>query len=124
MASNSSQPEVIMFKSICTLTLICGLCLGVAPAAQAHERAYEHYPPQRYSYVRIHRDTHMPRWLRHDRGFRSWYRRTSLRHDHHLGWRQLFEIYRWERSYRHGHDRHHYDKRRHSKRKWRYHDDD
>ena len=81
-----------MLKSICTLTVMFGLCLTAAPTAQAHQRAYDHYPPHRYHQVRIHRDKHMPRWLRHDRGFRHWYRRTSLRHDHHLGWQQLFEI--------------------------------
>ena len=113
-----------MIRSICTLTVICGLCLGAAPTAQAHDRAYDQHPLQRYHHVRNYRDKHMPQWLRHDRGFRYWYRRTSLRRDHHLGWRQLFEIYRWERSYRHGHGRHHHDKRRHSKRKWRHRDDD
>ena len=108
-----------MFRTICTLTVIVGLSLAAAPAAQAHERAYDHYPTRQH-HVRMHRDRHMPRWLRHDRGFRHWYRRSSLRHDHHLAWWQLFEVYRWERSYRHDHDRHHYSDRRHGKRKWRY----
>jgi hypothetical protein len=124
MASKLSVPEVIMFKSICTLTVIFGLCLGAAATAQAHDRAYDRYPSQYHHPVRIYRGKHMPQRLRHDRDFRTWYRRTSLRHDHHLSWRQLFAIYRWERSYRHGHDRHHHDKRRPSKRKWRHHHDD
>ena len=113
-----------MFRTVCTLSVIFALCLGAAPTAQAHDRAYDHYPPQRYHHARVYRDEHMPRWLRYDRGFRYWYRRSSLRHYHHMSWRQLFDIYRWERSYRHRHDRHHYDKPRHAKRKWRYRHDD
>lgn len=112
-----------MFKSICALTVICGLSLAAAPAALAHERAYDHYPTRQH-HVRLHRHSHMPHWLRHDRGFRHWYRRSSLRHDRHLAWWQLFEIYRWERAYRHDHDRHYYHERRHGKRKWRYRHDD
>jgi len=136
MTSNLTVPEVIMFKTISTLTVVFGLCLGAAPTVEAHDRAYDHYPPQRYDHVRIYRDMHMPHWLREKRGFRHWYHRTSLRHDYHLTWGQLFEVYRWERSHRHGHHRydkrkhwkrkwrHHDDRRRHSKRKWRHHDDD
>ena len=112
-----------MFKSICTLAVIGGLCLAAAPAASAHERGYDHYQP-RHQHVRMHRDRHMPRWLRHDRGFRYWYRHSSRRHDYHLAWWQLYEIYRWERSYRHDHDRHHYDARGHSKKKRRHRHDD
>lgn len=114
-----------MFRTICTLTVILGLGLAAAPQAVAHERAYDHYPTRQH-HVRMHRDRHMPRWLRHDRGFRHWYRHSSLRHDRHLAWWQLFEIYRWERkrAYRYDHDRHYYGDRRHGKRKWRYRYDD
>jgi hypothetical protein len=88
----------------------------------------------------------MPRWLRHDRGFRHWYDRTSLSRNHYLAWWQLYEIFRlerrydhrrhhavhygsrhhdydWYRRYWHKHDRHDHDRRRHSKRKRRHHDD-
>lgn len=114
-----------MFRTICTLTVILGLGLAAAPQAVAHERAYDHYPTRQH-HVRMHRDRHMPRWLRQDRGFRHWYRHSSLRHDRHLAWWQLFEIYRWERkrAYRYDHDRHYYGDRRHGKRKWRYRYDD
>ena len=135
-----------MIKSIGTFTVICGLCLGAAQTASAHDRAYDRYDSPRHYHVSIHRDRHMPKWIRHDRGFRHWYHRTSLRHNHHLPWWQLYEIFRWERRYdhrrhhavhygarhhdydwyqrywhKHGRDDH--DRRRHSKRKWR-HDDD
>lgn len=112
-----------MFKSICTLAVIGGLCLAAAPAASAHERGYDHYQP-RQLYVRVHRDRHMPHWLRQDREFRHWYRRASRHYDHRLAWWQLYEIYRWERAYRHDHDRRHYDGRGHAKKKRRHRRDD
>ena len=129
-----------MFKSIGTLTVICGLCLGASQAALAHDRGHDRYESPRHHHVTTYRDWYMPAWLRHDRGFRFWYHRTSLRHNHHLAWWQLFEIYRlerrydhrrhhvvhygsrhhdydWYRRYWHKHDRHHHDRRGHSKRK-------
>ncbi|NCF24184.1 MAG: hypothetical protein GWP60_06565 [Gammaproteobacteria bacterium] len=129
-----------MLKSIGTLTVMCGICLGAAQAASANDRGYDRYESPRHHYVTIHRDWYMPARLRHDRGFRFWYHRTSLRHNHHLAWWQLFEIYRlerrydhrrhhvvhygsrhhdydWYRRYWHKHDRHHQDRRGHSKRK-------
>jgi len=147
MASNPPVPEVIMFKSIGTLTVICVLCLGTAQTASAHDRSYDRHDSRHHRHVIVHRDRYMPHWLRHDRGFRSWYHRTSLRHNHYLAWWQLFEIYGWERRYdyrghhpvhygsRHRHydwyrgywhkrDRGRHDRRGHAKRKWRHRDDD
>ena len=112
-----------MFKAIGTLIVIFGLAFAAAPPASAHDRGYDQYQP-RHHHARVHRDGHMPRWLRHDRGFRHWYRHSSLRHDHHLAWWQLYEIYRWQRAYRHDHDRHHGDHRGRSKHQWRYRYDD
>ena len=112
-----------MFKSIGTLIVVFGIALAAAPTASAHEPGYSHYQP-RHHHARVHRDTHMPRWLRDDREFRHWYRRSSLRHDHHLPWWRLYEVYRWERAYRHDHDHHHGHDPGHSKRKWRYRHDD
>ena len=112
-----------MFKSICTLTLVFGLALAFVPTASAHDRAYDHYQP-RHHHARVHRDRRMPRWLREDRGFRHWYRRSSLRYEYHLAWWRLYEIYRWERAYRHDHDRYYGHARGYPKRKWhRRHDD-
>ena len=131
-----------MLKSIGTLTLICGLCLGAAQTAAAHDRSYDRHHAPRHHHVINHRDWYMPRWLRHDRGFRFWYHRTSLRYNHHLAWWQLYEIYSlerryigrrhhavhyghrqrdydWYRRYWRKHDRHHHDRRHHSKRKYR-----
>ena len=131
-----------MFKSIGTLTILCGLCLGAAQTASAHDRAYDRHELPRHHHASIYRDRHMPRWLRHDRGFHFWYHRTSLRHNHRLAWWQLYEIFSWERRYHHRghhavhygtrhrdydwyrrywrkHDRHHDERRRYSKRKHR-----
>jgi len=112
-----------MVKSICTFILISGVALAAAPTASAHDRAHDRYQPY-HQHVVVVRDRRMPHWLRDDRGFRHWYRRSSLRHDHHLAWGRLYEIYRWERFYRHEHERRHDHDRGHSKRKWRYRDDD
>lgn len=136
-----------MIKSIGTLTVICSLCLGAAQTAAAHDRAYDRYEAPRHQYhASIHRDRHMPRWLRRDRGFRHWYHQSSLRHNDYLAWWQLYEIFHWERRYEHRrhhavhygsrhhhydwyrqywhkHERHHHDRRHQSKRD-RRHDDD
>jgi hypothetical protein len=112
-----------MFKSICTLTMIVVLAVVAAPTASAHDRAYDYYQPRNH-HAGVHRDRYMPRWLRDDRGFQHWYRRSSLHHDHHLAWWRLYEIYRWERVYRHDHHRHHGYDRGHAKRKRHYRHDD
>lgn len=135
-----------MIRSIGMLTAICSLCLGAAQPAAAHERAYDRRAAPPHYHASVNRDHHMPRWLRHDRGFRHWYRRTSLRHNDYLAWWQLYEIFRWERRYDHRrhdtiryglrhqdydwyrrywheHDRHYHDRRRQSKHKRRRDDD-
>lgn len=85
--------------------LIVGLLLAasvffidVSPAAAHQEVNRVSTYGERYHAERRHADT-MPRWLKRDRRFRHWYRRTPLRRFHRLGWRQLYEIYRWERNY-------------------------
>jgi hypothetical protein len=135
-----------MIRSIGTFFVICSLCLATVQTSVAHDRAYERRESAPHYRATIHRDRHMPRWLVHDRGFRYWYRRTSLRHNHYLEWWQLYEIFRWERRYDqrrhaavyygsqhhdhdwyrrywHKHDRRHDDRRRHPKHKRRRNDD-
>lgn len=72
--------------------------LDVSPAAAHpgadHARAYGHA----YHFEQRRRHE-MPRWLKRNRDFRHWYRHTPLRHYREFRWRQLFEIYRWERQY-------------------------
>jgi hypothetical protein len=41
----------------------------------------------------------MPRWLKHNRAFRHWYRHTPLKRDRRLAWNELFDIYRFERRF-------------------------
>ena len=107
-----------MKKLTIGLLLATGLFLVDAAPAEAHSgvdrgRVYDHE-------VQVVRRHDMPRWLKRDRQFRHWYQRSPLRHYRQIGWKQLFEIYRWERHYfgsrRHIHyddDRGWNDRRRH-----------
>ena len=131
-----------MIRSISTFTVICSLFLGAAQTAAAHDRAYDRRASPPHYHEIIQRGQYMPHWLRQDREFRSWYRRTSLRYNDYLAWWQLYEIFRWERRYDHRrhpvvhygsrqhdydwyrrywhkHDHHRHDRRHHSKRKRR-----
>lgn len=72
--------------------------IDVTPAA-AHQEinrvsvyGERHHAEHRYQRA-------MPRWLKRDRQFRRWYRHTPLKRFHRLNWRQLYEIYSWERAY-------------------------
>ena len=88
-----------MVRIIGTLIVFGGLFLGATQTAVAHGRIDKHYDPPKQYRVTVYRDEHMPRWLRQEKGFRGWYRRSSLRQDHNLQWWQLYEIYRWEKQY-------------------------
>lgn len=88
------------------------------PRVQQHSRSYDnnkhrHNKHYRDAYRRAYsrdrhyrlqqswRRSHMPNWLRNERSFRRWYRHSSLRHNRHLSWHVLFDIYRWEYSRHH-----------------------
>lgn len=114
------KPEDLM-KRVMTAALIAGgLMLVNAPQAEAHDRGHDRYEPRAYYYADVRRPRHMPRWLKHDRSFRRWYKRSALRRDRRLDWYELFEIYRWERyayrshhrryDYYRGYDRHRYER--------------
>ncbi len=111
-----------MFRIIGSTVVLAGLMLGASPAAEAHGAHYRNYDAPGYQYGVFHRKRHMPGWLWHKRGFRHWYFRTPLRFDRHLGWRQLYDAYRWERRYNHRrHYRAHYRDYRHDH--WRGYED-
>jgi hypothetical protein len=70
----------------------------------SRERYYDHYSRDRYRYRDYYgandkRAKKMPRWLKHNKSFRHWFKHTRLKKNHHLSWHQLFDIYRWEFSY-------------------------
>jgi len=92
-----------MLKLIGTFIALGALLLGSVETASAHGRVYNNYdPPNHYRagiHRGIHRHGHMPGWLQHNKGFRKWYYRSSLRHNRQLAWQQLYEIYHWERRY-------------------------
>jgi len=119
-----------MNKLIAITVLAGGLLIAAAPSRAAHDvpryerpaAAYHHWrfshrdhryrgSRHRAEYRRGHdyynhaRRGHMPRWLRLQGSFRHWYRHSQRRHDRHLSWHQLHNIYYWERS---RHRRHRY----------------
>ena len=86
-----------MKKLTIGLMLAAGLFFVDVTPAEAHSgvervRVYDQH-------VQVVRRHDMPRWLKRDRQFRHWYRRSPLRHYRQIGWKQMFEIYRWERRY-------------------------
>ncbi len=107
------------------LLLAAGLFfIDVTPAAAHHvaDNVRVYNSGYRAEFRRGHE---MPRWLRRNRDFRHWYRRTPLSDYRQISWRALFEIYSWERSY--FESRHYFaynDHRRHRDRDRRRHYDD
>lgn len=111
-----------MNKVISTVVIACGLLLLDSPEAAAHEESYSrdgyrdserYYDRDQYRayggrdarhgqhrYGKLKREKRMPRWLKHDRSFHHWYEHSRLRKNRQLSWHQLFDIYRWENSYR------------------------
>lgn len=88
-----------MNKVMMIALLVGGLFLIDVPEAAAHKAVYNvHYQPA-YRYTEVRRAKHMPYWLKRDKSFRHWYRQSTLRRDLRLSWRQLFEIYHWERRF-------------------------
>ncbi|MGI9247962.1 MAG: hypothetical protein ACR2QI_03035 [Woeseiaceae bacterium] len=97
-------------NKIITVALIAGgLLLLDSPEAAAHKEVRNMYQPWAHSpsayypsaqyRVESRRVKHMPRWLKRNKSFRHWYKHTRLRHNRYIAWRQLFDIYRWERTY-------------------------
>ena len=66
---------------------------------RSHSREYYKRNGRDYDAYRHYRAQKMPRWLKRKQSFKRWYRQTPLRQYRFLTWDQLFEIYRWERSY-------------------------
>jgi len=113
-----------MNKIILSTVIACGLLLLDAPEAAAHEARYEQHRSTPYysydrgayrhdgyrkghrrdyrhdyygsRYERVHK---MPRWLKHDRAFRHWFKHSRLRRNRYVSWNELFDIYRWEYAY-------------------------
>ena len=87
-------------NKIVTVALITGgLLLLDSPEAAAHKEVRNVYQPSAHYRVEAQRSKHMPFWLKRNKSFRKWYRQTWLRKDRRLAWHQLFDIYRWERTY-------------------------
>lgn len=106
------EPEDVMNKVMMTALLAGGLMLMNSPEAAAHKEARHVYQPPAYYYYDTYRSERMPRWLRHNHSFKKWYRHSSLRRNHRIGWGELFDIYRWERRYGYRGDRYYKYERR------------
>ncbi len=88
-----------MNKMITVALIAGGLLLLDSPEAAAHKEVRNVYQPSAYYRVEHRRAKHMPYWLKRDRSFRRWYKRTQLRRYRHMSWHRLYDIYRWERYY-------------------------
>ena len=109
-----------MNKVISLAVVAAGLMFFYAPEAAAHEEvrttrvvpAYDvdkrrhahsrdYYERNRYErdYYRDNRAKKMPNWLKRKKSFRRWYKNTPLNRYRFLTWNQLYDIYKWERSY-------------------------
>ena len=83
------------------LLLAAGLFfIDVTPAAahQVADNVRVHGQGHGYR-AEVRRRHEMPRWLHRNRDFRHWYRRSPLSDYRQISWRQLYDIYSWERSY-------------------------
>ena len=113
---------------VASLLLAGGAMFLIAPAAEAHPDRYgardHHGHHGHHGYhghrVKFHRG-HMPRWLKRDRPFRAWYRHSHFKYNPRLDWRELYDIYRWERRYYTPRRYKHYG--HHPYREYRYDDD-
>jgi len=101
-----------MNKVMITALLAGGLMLVNSPEAAAHKEARHTYQPPAHYFYDVHRSKHMPRWLKRNHSFSKWYRHSSLRRNHRVGWDELFDIYRWERRHGYRSDRYYNYERR------------
>ncbi len=87
-------------NKVFTAALIAGgLLLLDSPEAAAHKEVRNVYQPSAYYRVEHRRAKHMPYWLKRDKAFRRWYKRTKARRYRHMSWHRLYDIYLWERFY-------------------------
>ena len=86
-----------MNRVLTTALLAGGLLLLDAPEAAAHKELRTLQQPWAHYSFETRRAKHLPRWLRRNQSFRSWYRHSRLRKNRYLSWHELFDIYRWER---------------------------
>ena len=88
-----------MNKVILTALMAGGLLLLDSPEAAAHKQVRNVHAPSAYYYAEHRRARHMPHWLKRNKSFRRWYKRTHHHRYRHVAWHRLYEIYVWERVY-------------------------
>ena len=83
-----------------TVGLIAGgLLLLDSPEAAAHKEVRSVYRAPAYYHVEHRRAKHMPYWLKRNKSFRRWYKRTHLRKYRRLSWHRLYDMYLRDRFY-------------------------
>lgn len=115
-----------MNKVLLTAIVAAGLTVGMTPEAAAHPEVRGAHDGPAYSdrdrrahsrdyyarndrrvrdYYYQNRANKMPRWLKRKKSFRRWYKDSPITKYRFLTWNQLYDIYRWEKSYfrYHGH---------------------
>ena len=112
-----------MNKVLLATIVAAGLTVGTMPEAAAHTEvrgaqsgpAYEKRDRRAHSrdyyerndyrsnrgrdYYQHKRVGKMPKWLKRKKSFRRWYKDSPITRYRFLSWNQLYDIYRWERSY-------------------------
>ena len=127
-----------MNKTFTVALIAGGLLLLDSPEAAAHKEVRSVYQSPAYYQVEHRRAKHMPYWLKRNKSFRRWYKRTHLRRYRRMSWHRLYDMYVWDRvhagDYRWGdhyyrdfehrdHDRRHdnwHDKRNNDRRRNRH----
>lgn len=86
-------------KIIALLIASGGLLLTMAAPASARDAGHYDHDRADRNYYYTERQSEMPRWLRRERAFRAWYRRSPNHRRRAMSWDRLYNAYRWERRY-------------------------
>jgi hypothetical protein len=89
-----------MKRTLGAIMVACSLMLvNVTPAA-AHEIVrHAYHQPVQYR-VTVIRSKSEPSWLKRNKSFKRWYKHSSLRTNRYLSWSELYQVFKWEHSYR------------------------
>ena len=96
-----------IFVTYRILPVLLALALPVALTQPAAAHKVDFRTPVTYHYYYQHGNPYVfPRWLRKDRDFQRWYRRSDYRYIRRASWRRLYDMYLYEKSHRRLRHRH------------------
>lgn len=106
----NTATRVIATYRLLQALLAVALLGALAQPAAAHKIDFR---PPAYHYYYQHGSPYVfPRWLRKDRDFQRWYRRSDYRYIRGASWRRLYDMYLYDKSNRRLRHRHrHYQGR-------------